>query len=254
MRTLVLLMSLVFVTFNALAVVPNQVEVKEAKKELLVAGTYWGHSQDNKKDYQLFLTEYPGRAGSFMAVLVQDKKIAFSYLVDKFADNKYGMLPLSATDSGTVAPVSSDPSLSLNIVPYKNKYRIKILSNNSSNTFGFQEGIEFKLKDRSAADFIAPSFSGTFKFKKFRASVSEMNENESLLNIDLPSLNGEFTLRQVRPNLHVVLKNVMTQSGLEVTDSPAALAIFVEDNCLFNWYYLIIVDLQNGTLTYLQQL
>ncbi len=255
MRALLLLASLVCVTLNALAKEPQQeVMEKEFSNDLLKAGTYWGHDHSKKVDYQLFLTENPGRKRGFIAVLVRDKKFAFSYVVDQYAPNKYGMLPLSASETGNVGPVSSDPSLSLEVVPYKNKYRIKILSNNSNNTVGFQEGMEFKLKDRSYADYIDSNFTGTFKFKKFKATVSEVNDKESILNANLPNLNGDFTLRQVRPNLHIVLKNVMTQSGLEVTDSPAAMAIFVEDDFIFARYFLIIIDLKNGHLTYLKKM
>lgn len=222
----------------------------------LSAGTFWGHSVNDHKDYQLFVTEMPGREGSFIGVMIKEgltkEAVGVAYLIDKFAENKYGMIPLVATTYGTVAPNHPDPSLSLSIVPFKNYHKIKIVSNNSDqNKQGFLDSIEFKLIDRSSADYIAPIFSGTFKYKNHRATVSEMINNESLLNTDLPNLSGEFTLRQIRPNLHIILKHKMTQSGLEITDEPAALAVFVEDNFIFHRHFLVLINLQDNTLTYM---
>lgn len=242
-RTL-LFLSLMFSLTSAFAI-----DLKE--------GSYRGKSTNDKKNIELFVKDYPGRDGSFIAIIIKDNSTGFAYLVDKFSDGKYGMTPLKTLSNAVIGLEDANPALALTIVNERKKTIIKINSNNSNNKLGLMDNIRIIFKDADRRSSLVHTMPGTFKYKGERSSATLSNQstsNESALTLSLPKIAGEFVLREVRPFLHILLKSSMSNTGEEVANNSSMMAFFIEGGCLFGFGdYMVLMESNTGKLTYLKQ-
>jgi len=240
--------------FTILIAVSLQVHAKTVSE--LKAGTYRGETGQGVS-VELFVKDYPGREGSFLAVIVKDKSRGHAYLVDQFSEKKYGMTPLTVLSNAVVGVENTNPSLSLTITKEKSKNIIKILSNNSNNSLGFNESMKIKLKDISGRSRIVSTDVGTYKISgnKSAATISSQDKNhESALTMNLESISGDFVLREVRPSIHLPLKSTMTSTGLTVSDNTNMMAFFIDKECLFGkGDFMVLMEANSGKLTYLRK-
>jgi len=248
MKTKLCMIVLAFFSFQVMA---QNIELLE--------GSYHGAIDTSqafgKKPVQLILQNYPGRTGSFLAILIRDKKVGFAYLVDKFQKNKFGMIPLRALKNGTIGVENSNPSLSLNVVYEGKNPFIKILPNNSDNQLGFQEAMRIKLENRNYKTVLMANIPGTYRNGSSNSNtVTNQDTNrEASVSLNTKDLQGEYILREVRNSLHLLLKSSMTGAGMSTQDESKYMAFFLSERCLpLIWEdSLVIMSSETGELTYL---
>lgn len=202
----------------------------------LVPGTYNGKSDARKSQTaNLFLVDYPGRAGSFLGVILRKDKVAFAYLVDKFAPNTYGMVPLRVLKNGVIGLSNSNPSLILKLSLKGRKRYIQVLDAGTLNNFGFGQSFSFEYDNNShkqrLANVIPGSYRGSDRKKTIAVGGQDYN-NEAYFTAATSILSGDFVLREVRPGLHLPLKSVLKNTGIEVSGNASGMVIFVNKQCV----------------------
>ena len=217
----------------------------------LAPGTYHGHSKHT--DYSVYVREVPGRTGSFLALIINDEKVGYAYLVDKFNSNKYGMVPLKAMDNNIIGALNHTPSLVLTVNEDTNHDRITIVPNNSGNKLGFQTEMSFKLKDKKDRSEWVRHLQGSFAAKgdKRAATLTTQDNNfESSLAIKSGNAPGDYILREVRSGIHLVLRSSLTTTGIEVNEQTSKIAVFINKETSLCRDQMILIDTTNGNLEY----
>lgn len=218
----------------------------------IIAGTYKGKM--GKKEAELYLTEYPGRDGSFMGVIISKDKKAHSYLVDKFGANTYGMIPLQILENGVLGFKNSHPSLVLKMTLKGSWRKMQIISAGSLNNEGFKEGMEFSYKNNVGEKRLGKVIAGTYKEGSRKHTIlvgSQDRNNESYFTANAKSISGDFVLREVRPGLHLPFRSSLSNTGIEVKEEANSYVLFIDKECLFGTgTHLLRVDTRGNVSTF----
>lgn len=216
----------------------------------IIAGTYKGKM--GKQDAELYLTEYPGREGSFMGVILSEDEKAYSYLIDKFGQNTYGMVPLQVLENGIIGFKNSHPSLVLKMTLKGTWRKMQIISAGSLNNEGFKEGMEFSYKNDVDQKRLGQVIAGTYKEGSRKRTITvggQDRNNESYFTANTRKINGDFVLREVRPGLHLPFRSSLSNTGIEVKEEADSYVIFIDKECLFGTgTHLLRVD-RNGNVS-----
>jgi hypothetical protein len=206
-------------------------------------GSYTGRDQDGIT-FELHLQELPERQGSFLAIVNDSNwKRARVFLVDEFNTNKYGMLPLVVTKNYNLGVESSTPVLALT----ESHEALIITSNKGSSGLRYDTSITFKTKTIKPLA-LNPLNPGSYDSRN--VLVSELNLNkEATLNSKSKKYSGDFIVREVRPNVYIVLQTSLTQTGIKLDKNTRDIAIFMKTNGLFGSEKLFIIDEDGEVLT-----
>lgn len=223
----------------------------------LVPGTYYGNTNYKNKRANLFLTDYPGRAGSFLGVILTKDKKAFAYLVDKYAPNTYGMIPLQVMDNGVIGLTNPNPSLNLKLTLKGRRRFIQVIDSGELNNTGFNQSMIFEYDNESHKQRLGNIIPGSYKYdsrKEVIAIGNQDHNNEAFFTANTDVLSGDFVLREVRPGLHLPLRSVLKNTGIEVSDKADGMIIFIDKECIFGVGTRMIHFNNNGNVKQFKRL
>lgn len=220
----------------------------------LEEGYYPGKTIDRDK-VELHLVKHPARPDSFMALIVNEGGYGYAYQVDHFETGTYGMVPLQVLDTAMIGFENPNPSLSLKVVPKRGDMVIQIVSNGDANKYGFKyTTMEFPISRKKTVRWVK-HMPGWFKYDSNREKVqvgTQNNENESTFVANSNIINGDYTLREVKPYLNLPLRLELASTGINILEVAEGMVAFIKGNNVLGddgMYYL----LKDGRVFYFER-
>ncbi len=198
----------------------------------LQVGTYTG-TDNKRKSFEVHVQEYPGRRGSFLVVL-KEKTVARLYFVDPFSKSKYGMLPLRPMDNYIIGIQSSTPVLALS----EAVDAFTITPNSGPSDIAFDASITIKKNSKKELA-IVEVVAGSYGSKKIQVSGIDISR-ESTVTSKFTGLEGDYVLRETRPNIYVMLKSQLEDTGIKLNKTVTNLVYFTKDR------KMVVVNGQTG--------
>lgn len=206
---------------------------------LLAGWTYKGYSP--KGDEILMAVHLlPGRAGSFLALLITDcGRHGDVYVVDPEGDSMYAMTPVLATSLDSNPMANDNPTLTLQIggeTDSKGRPAMTLQPANSGNKHGYQETARFEkgnTKDhREWNDYSPVEFDTALVWPETRVQLSPMNEfsreaSGSVVGVPIGEIQGAIYLREKVPGVYLVTHTQVTDTGKHVSNTVIGIAVFV---------------------------
>lgn len=217
----------------------------------LITGNFKGKSIDKKETAHLIIknADESGRAGSFLGLLVLNKKVRL-YMIDKVED-KYGLFPLG-TKSGLVGIDNQDPELTMSVVQEGGKKVMTLINTGTGEKLN--KALVFKSTKDSRYRWLN-SDAGTFRYKRVRraAQVSTQNsENAASATFLIPAeanvpLENTYILRESHlKGIHVAYKDQTSGIGSIAQEKSDALAVYLKKGLK---KFLVLVDDNHGVTT-----
>ena len=202
--------------------------VTQAMAGLEADTAYEGKYVEGKGKLYLMTRKAPGREGSFLAVIQDEKSKQLAlYVVDPRGQggNSYVMTPLEAMEDGSIGIHNDDPSLVLTELGEV----LRVTLSNSSNKLGFTKSMRFERKARGRAwsDIIEGSYSRGKTREALVISGLSPVEREAQ-GLFLSGLEGSYLISEQFPGMYTVLARKYLKWGQQVERAPQKIGVFIE--------------------------
>jgi hypothetical protein len=159
---------------------------------------------------------------------------AYAYRIDPVRDGvTFDLTPVHATADGSIGVPNVEPSLTMTLRPTsKDGMTISMSPQAGGSLAGFQETMEFKMKDRSEMSWVSLAAGSYERIGKREQSLGlsvEDSEFRAIADLQLEgSLSGRFILRQGQERLYSLTGFRRSSTGLEAAAQPISLVAFLE--------------------------
>lgn len=195
----------------------------------LKEGYYLGKTIDRDR-VELHLRKHPSRESSYLALVVNEGGYGYTYRVDHYQNETYGMIPFKVLDSAMIGFDNPNPSLSLKVTYKKGRNVLQVVNNGELNKHGFKyTTMEFVVNKRKKSRWVK-NVPGWFKYDSRREGITvgtKNNESESSFTANTSVLNGDYTLREVKPFLNLPLRLELASTGTNILDFAQGIIVFI---------------------------